>query len=179
MKNRSRLSLIVISAVIITGILFSLYVKGKISSINSLRADLSTLSVDTTIQAAANPYAFENLKQLVPQKSNTPAFIEYAYRIAQKYAVEDISFEQKTREHIEPLTGQAMPARSPAQKEAKGIYSYPIKIRFESSYRNAAEFLRELQNAERLVQVRQLTMNRNKDSLHIDMQVIIFSTEAP
>ena len=68
-----------------------------------------------------------------------------------------------------PITGQ----------KPKVMYSYPITINFNSGYRDLAEFIREIQNHERLVTLKSIRAKpeKEKDYLAVEIVADLYSME--
>ncbi len=177
MKKPKIAFIIVMTAVIVSGLLFSLYVKSKFSSIRSLRASIEELQKDNRASIEGDTGGIENLKELFPQSGNITGFIENVYRISKLRGIKNLTFEQKNREFIDLSSGKILKAMPVSGRKPRVIYSYPIKISFNSGYRNMAEFIREIRNQDRLATIESLTAKRDIEYLTVEMVVNIYSTE--
>ncbi len=177
MKKPKIAFIIVMTAVIVSGLLFSLYVKSKFSSIRSLRASIEELQKNNREAVEKDTGGIKNLKELFPEAANITAFIENAYRISKLCGIKNLTFEQKSREFIDLRSGKILKAMPVSGQKPRVIYSYPIKISFNSGYRNMAEFIREIRNQDRLAAIESLTAKRDIEYLTVDMVVNIYSTE--
>lgn len=177
MKSQKAIFMLTVTLIIVSGLLFSVYVKSKISSIKGLRASISEFdkpgALVTEQDTAVKP---KNLKIMFPESGGIVEFIENAYRISKRRGIYNFTFEQKNRELIELSSGRVLKTMPAAEQKLNVMYAYPIKISFNSSYRNMAEFTREMQNQERLVTVENLTVKREKELLSTHMVVNIYST---
>jgi Tfp pilus assembly protein PilO len=177
MKKPKIVFILVITAVIVSGLLFSLYVKSKISSIKSLRASVEELQKNNRAAIEKDTGGIKNLKELFPEAGNISEFIENVYRISKLRGIKNLTFEQKNREFIDLGSGKILKAMPVSGQKPRVIYSYPVKISFNSNYRNMAEFIREMQNQNRLATIGNLMVKRDIEYLTVEMVVNIYSTE--
>lgn len=178
MKKQKVISLLVVTGVILSGLVFSFYVRSKISSMHALRSSIENVSkTDSEVSSGKdkNVRRIDTLKRLFPQKGNTAAFIEDVYRIGKQRALKNLTFEQKSTQFIEPGSGGiSKTSHAPSQKV---IYAYPFRIAFNAGYRNTAEFIREIQDLERFATMESISVKRDKESLAVEMVVTVYSTE--
>jgi Tfp pilus assembly protein PilO len=182
MKKQKTAFILIVTTLIISGLLFSFYVKSKISTLRSLRASVSSMQVSYSDNKLANEkYSeeFKNLKQLFPEVSNITEFIENAYQISKRYSVRNITFDLKGSEFIDLTSGKILKALPISGQKPKVIYLYPVTINFNSGYRDMAEFIREIQNQQRLITIKSIKVKpeKEKDYLAVEMVVNIYSTE--
>jgi len=177
MKKMKVAFILLVTAVIVSGLLFSLYVNSKISSIKRLQSSIAELQENSLINVKEETGAIKNLKVLFPDEGNNTESVEKAYRIAKSHGIKNLVFEQRSRELIELSSGKILKTMPASGKKQKVIYVYPIKISFNSGYRNMAEFIREIQNQDRMVTVENLTAKRDTEHLSVEMVVSIYSTE--
>lgn len=177
MKKMKVAFILLVTAVIVSGLLFSLYVNSKISSIKRLQSSIAELQENSRINVKEETGAIKNLKVLFPDEGNNTESVEKAYRIAKSHGIKNLVFEQRSRELIELSSGKILKTMPASGKKQKVIYVYPIKISFNSGYRNMAEFIREIQNQDRMVTVENLTAKRDTEHLSVEMVVSIYSTE--
>lgn len=177
MKKPKIAFIIVLTAVIVSGLLFSLYVKSKFSSIKSLKASIEELQKKTRIAVEEDTGVIKNLRELFPEAGNITGFIENAYRISKLHGIKNLTFELKSRELIDLDSGKILKAMPVSGQKPRVIYSYPVKISFNSNYRNMAEFIREIQNQDRLATIESLMVKRDIEYLTVEMVVNIYSTE--
>jgi Tfp pilus assembly protein PilO len=178
MRKPKIIFIIAITALIISGLIFSLYVKSKISSIKSLRASINELQKSSNLtMEEENTEAIRNLKELFPEKENITKFIESAYRISKARSIKNFTFEQKSRESIDLASGKILKVMPAQGQRPKVIYSYPIKISFNAGYRNTAEFIRGIQNQNRLATLDSLLITSDNEYLAVEMVVTIYSME--
>ena len=177
MKKPKITFILVLTAVIVSGFLFSFYVKSKLSSIKSLKASIEELQKNSQVAIEKDTGGIKNLKELFPEAGNVTEFIENAYRISKLRGIKNLTFEQKNREFIDLGSGKILKAMPVSGQKPRVIYSYPIKISFNSNYRNMAEFIRELQNQNRLATIESLMVKSDIEYLTVDMVVNIYSTE--
>ncbi|MEW6110103.1 MAG: type 4a pilus biogenesis protein PilO [Nitrospirota bacterium] len=175
MKKNRWTFILMVTAVVISGISFSLYVKSKISAINTLRTSVTMASKKIADATEGKTAQLETLRLLFPETGDTTEFIESMYRISKRRNIVNLKFEQKSREYIEAATGRPLRALPATGQKTGLIYSYPVKISFNSGYRDMAEFIREMQNQERLVTIESLNVKRDKDFLAAEMIVNIYS----
>lgn len=177
MKKSRIVFILAATVIVISGMLFSFYVKSKISSLKSLRASTEELQKNNQAAIEKDTGGIKNLKELFPQSDNITGFIENAYRISKMRDIKNLTFEQKSREFVDLGSGKILKAMPVSGQKPKVIYSYPIKISFNSGYRDMAEFIREIQNQDRLVTIESLIVKRDKGYLSAEVVVNIYSTE--
>jgi len=177
MKKMKVTFILLVTAVIVSGLLFSLYVNSKIFSIKRLQSSIAELQENSRINVKEETGAIKNLKVLFPDEGNNTESVEKAYRIAKSHGIKNLVFEQRSRELIDLSSGKILKTMPASGKKPKVIYVYPIKISFNSGYRNMAEFIREIQNQDRMVTVENLTAKRDTEHLSVEMVVSIYSTE--
>jgi Tfp pilus assembly protein PilO len=182
MKKQKTTFILVVTGLVVSGLLFSLYVKSKISLLNSLRSSISFIQVsylDNKLTNEKYSEGLKNLKQLFPETSNITEFIENVYNISKKYSIKNIVFDLKNREFVELSSGKILKALPISGQKPKVMYSYPVTINFNSGYRDMAEFVREIQNQERLVTIKSIKAKpeKEKEYLTVEMVVNIYSVE--
>lgn len=178
MKKRKISYIIMVAAVVVSGIAFSFFVAAKVSSINALRSSIEKLyGSDGEIIAGRDKESVkvDNLKKLFPKASNVTEFVEDVSRISKKRALRNLVFEQRSTEFIGAVSGRSLKAVPPSPQTV--IYVYPFKMSFNAGYRDMAEFLREIENQERLATIESLAVKRDKDALAVDVGVNVYSTE--
>lgn len=177
MKKPKITFILVLMAIIVSGLLFSFYVKTKISSIKNLRASIEELQKNGQVSIEEDKGGIKNLKELFPEEGNITEFIENTYRISKLRGIKNFTFERKNRELIDLGSGKILKAIPVSVQKPKVIYSYPIKISFNSNYRNMAEFIREIQNQDRMVTIESLMVKPDNEYLAVEIVVNIFSME--
>lgn len=179
MKKLSPAFIIVIALIIVSGILFAFYVKGRLKKIRTLNFSIAQMDASNESASGRGNEGIELLKGLFPASGSTSEFIESAYMISSRYAIDDIEFNYKDRAFISLDTGKMLKALPSSGAAPRVIYLDSVKINFNSDYRNTAEFIRELQNLQRLVKVEGLKIKNDKTSLAVEMVVNIYSAEEP
>ena len=177
MKKMKGAFILLIAAVIVSGLLFAAYVKAKRSSIQEVRSSIEELQKSTQITAEGAPETISNLRQLFPAEGAVTEYIEKAYWIAKSHAIKNLVLEQRSREFIDLESGKALKALPASARNPKVISVYPVKISFTSGYRNMAEFIRELQNQPRMVTIENLAAKRDTEHLSVEMVLNIYSAE--
>ena len=182
MKKQKITFLIVVTVLIASGLLFSFYVKSKISTLNSLRVSISTMQLsflDKKLTKEKSSEETEQLKQLFPETGDITEFIEHAYKISRRYSIKNITFDLKGSEFIDLSSGKVLRAMPITGQKPKVMYSYPITINFNSGYRDLAEFIREIQNHERLVTLKSIRAKpeKEKDCLAVEIVADLYSME--
>jgi len=175
MKKQKIMFIAIATAVAVSGLLFSLYVKSKVSSMKSLRTSIKVLQISSFHDEESGD--IQTLRALFPERDHITDFIEDTYKISKKRKIRNLFFEQKNQEFIELSTGRVLKALPATGEKPKVLSSYPVKITFHSGYRNMAEFVREIQDQERLVTVESLKAKRDRGYLVVEMVADIYSTE--
>lgn len=177
MKTVKNAFLLLIAAVIVSGLLFTAYVKAKRSSIKRVQVSVEELQKSAQVTAERDPETISNLKELFPPEGSVTEYMEKTYWIAKKHAIKNLVFEQKSRELIDPASGKPIKTLPASSRKPGAISVYPFKISFTSGYRNMAEFIRELQNQSRMVTIESLTAKRDTEHLLVEMVLHIYSAE--
>src|SRR4030042_1850940 len=168
MKKPKIAFILVITAVVVSGLLFSLYVKTKLSSIKKIKASIEELQKIGHAAIEKDTVGIKNLTELFPEAGNVTGFIENAYRISKLRGIKNLTFEQKNMEFIDLGSGKILKAMPVSGQKPGVIYSYPVKLSFNSNYRNMAEFIREIQNQARLATVERLMEKSNLEYLTVN-----------
>jgi|GEM_PF-6207676 len=168
--KKNRLFLYIISAVLVSGIVFSLYVIFKIRTIRNLRTSAGSISSEAAVKAGHGTASENKPGKNIPSKMWAAEFIEIAYDKANRVGIRNLVIEQKSKD--------ISPANITAQHSSRKIRSYPARISFSSGYREMAEFIRELQSMDRLVTIEGLKIKGEKSSLAVDITVVTYSMEA-
>jgi Tfp pilus assembly protein PilO len=176
MKKQKIFFIIIFAAVAVSGLLFSFYCKSKIASMKSLRTSIEAIQ-GSTLRVERESGDIEILSKLFPEKASITEFIEDIYEISKQRTIKNLFFEQKNQEFIELSSGKILKALPAMGEKPKVLSSFPVKITFHSGYRNMAEFVREIQNQERLVMLKSFKAKRDKGYLSVEMVVDIYSTE--
>ena len=177
MKKQKIVFIALITAVAVSGLLFSLYCKSKIASMKSLRTSIEAIQ-GSALRVEKESEDKETLIKLFPEKASLMVFIEDIYGLSKQRGIKNLFFEQKSQEFIDLSSGRVLKALPLTGIQPKVLSSFPVKITFHSGYRNMAEFVREIQNQERLVTVKNLRAKHDKGFLAVEMVVDIYSSEA-
>lgn len=168
MKNRKKTFYIILAAVLITGLIFSLYAFSKIRSIHKLRAAIEKSGTERLLAIEKESKSSTGVKKSIPQKMWTTEFVEIVYSASQKYGIRDLTFEQKS------VDG----SRRQTQGNSRlTLQSYPVKMTFHAGYREMAEFIQELQGLERLVTIDSLKVKREKSYLSVEITANTYAME--
>jgi Tfp pilus assembly protein PilO len=176
MKSSKRVFILIVTAVIIMGTLFSIHVKFSMSRFDALRRSIHEMYVAKKAEVGVDTVSPENISRLFPETAGVSGFIEHMYGIAVRYGLQDIIFQHSHVEYLEYGSGRALKALPSSGERPDVLFSYPVIIRFRSDYRGLAEFIREVQNLERLATIETLETRRERDGLSTEMVVSIYST---
>lgn len=168
MKKEKKIFYSILAAVIITGLIFSLYAFTTVRSIRALRTAIEKTAVERTRALGKESGSGSEVKKSIPQKMWTTEFIEMAYTASRKYGIKEMTFEQKAPDSIR---------RQPQGNKQPSVQAYPVRMTFNSGYREMAEFIQQLQGLERLVTIDSLKVKREKDSLAIDLTASTYAME--
>lgn len=168
MKNQTKPFFVVLAIVVVTGLIFSLYAYSKIRSIRELRTTIDKIGTERARAVWKDADGGSDTQKSIPQKMWTTEFIETAYTVSQKYRITDMTFEQKSLDSARKQT--------PANIRLT-LQSYPVKITFHAGYREMAEFIRELQDLERLVTVDNLKVKSEKSYLAVEITLSTYAME--
>ena len=176
MKPFRRVFILIVTAVIIAGVLFSIHLRFRMSRFDALKRSINKVYVVTQAAAGADTGSSENISRLFPETAGVSGFIEYMYGIAVRYGLQDIIFQHSHIEYLESGSGRVLKALPSSGERPDVLFAYPVIIRFRSDFRGLAEFIREVQNLERLATIETLNTNRDRDGLSTEMVVRIYST---
>ncbi|MBI5848000.1 MAG: type 4a pilus biogenesis protein PilO [Nitrospirae bacterium] len=168
MNNQKKAFYIILAVVIVTGLLFSFYAFSKISSIHKLRAAIEKSGAERVLTTEKYSGSSADLRKSIPGKMWTVEFIETAYNASRKHKISDLTFEQKSLDVSRRQTqGNSRPS----------LQAYPVKMNFHAGYREMAEFVRELQNLEKLVTIDNLRVKGEKSYLAVEMTISTYAME--
>lgn len=176
MKNSKRVFILIVMAVVIVGILFSFHVISRMSRFDALRKSINDVYIATQTFAGDDTGPPVNTSRLFPETAGVAGFIEHIYGIAGIYGLQDIIFQHSQVEYMEYGSGRVLKALPSSGIQPEVLFSYPVMIRFRSDYRGLAEFIREVQNLQRLATIERLNTSRDSDGLSTNMVVRIYST---
>ena len=176
MKKSKIIFISVIAAIVISGIFFSVYFRSKIKNIKNLRTSIENLYIADT-SAAETPKELTGLDQLFPQKGGTTEFIENIFLLSKKHSIKDLHVEYKSHETITLGSGKQIISGRESIHKSGAIYVHPIRMNFKSGYRNMAEFIKEIQDHQRLVTIKNLKVSKGKNLLSAELVLNIYSTE--
>lgn len=174
MKNQKKAFYILVTVVITTGLIFTLYAFSKIRSIHELRAAIKRsgeereLAIRKNSDSSAGAAISNRRGAFIPRKLWTTEFIETAYTSSRKYGIRNLSFDQKSPESSR---------RQPQGQDRPALQVYPVKMTFHAGYREMAEFLRELQELDRLVTIDNLRVKNEKSYLAVEVTVSTYAME--
>ena len=176
MKHSRRGVVLIVMAVIITGILFSLHIRSRMLRSDALRRSIDEVYVAIQAVASTDTGSTENISRLFPEPADVTGFIEQIYGKAARYGLQDIIFQHNHVEYLEFGSGRVLKALPSSGERPDVLFAYPVIIRFRSDYRGLAEFIREVQNLERLATIETLKTRRDSDGISTEMVVSIYST---
>lgn len=180
MKKEKKAFYLILAVVLVTGLIFSLYVFSRIRAIHELRASIGKIvseraqTIDKDSDSSSDTKKPAILGTGIPQKIWTTEFIETVYNVSRKYGIRDLTFEQKTQ------GGSNRPAQGNSRVS---LHPYPVRITFHAGYREMADFIKELQGYEKLVTIDSLKVRRERNSivpqrvLFIEMTAITYTME--
>ncbi|MBI4844469.1 MAG: hypothetical protein HY809_09130 [Nitrospirae bacterium] len=177
MKKLSPAFLAIIIFITSTGIVTAVYVKSKRDKIRSLNSAIAETASRRARADSTDAHKNEMLKKLFPVSGQTSKFIEEAYVIAERYGINNISFDYSERKFMDLGTGSILKALPASGILPDTALIDSVKINFISDFKSAAEFIREIQNLERLVAIEKLKVQKADPSLAVEMIVNIYSTE--
>ena len=168
MKNPRQAFYIILAAVLITGLIFSLFAFSKIRAIRGLRTAIEKTAAERERLGKKDADGSTQAQKSIPRKMWTTEFIETVYSTSQKYGIRDLTFEQKSVES--------------SRRQAQGIgritlQSYPLRMTFHAGYREMAEFIQKLQGLEKLVTIDSLKIKREQGFLAIEMTASTYAME--
>lgn len=153
-----------LSVLLIVGTIALLaYQNIRLKGTNRMKAELHAIAAETTRIKAAD-IELARLKRLFPREADVSSFIENMYQCAQvtgikKHEVSTVTVGQ---------TGKAS-GKEPALK------IYRVKASFAGSYRNAAEYIRMVQNIERFKRISSLEMKSEGGQIMTTLMLELFS----
>jgi Tfp pilus assembly protein PilO len=150
--NRQSKLIILASYLIILAIALPLYRLKRNAAIKRLRSEISATTSES-IKIKNTDMEVDKLRKLFSADAHTASFIEDLYTAAQQSKL--MSHEAST----ENATSRPA-ARSSAQSDE--LNHYRFKVNLEGSYRSIAEYIRRVQNIERLKRVTEIKLTPGK-----------------
>lgn len=176
MKKPKIISMSLIAVLVTSGIFFSVYFSNKIKNLKDLRASIENLYTSDTL-ITDTPKGLTELDLLFPKNGRTTEFIENIFLLSKKYSINNMQVEYKSHEAIDLGSGQQIISGRGSSHSTGAIYVHPIRLNFKSGYRNMAEFIGKLQDQQRLVTIKKLKVNKEKDILSSELILNVYSTE--
>jgi len=142
------------------------YRSHRATQIKRLRAELAGISAEQN-RARAMESEAARLVRLFPADAGAPAFIEALYRNARESGL-------KQHEVATEAGGSSGTAR-PGGPDASRIARHRFKVSATGGYRNFAEYIRRLQNIERINRITDFRLTPDNASLKGTLTVELYS----
>ncbi len=142
------------------------YRTNRATKVKLIRADLARISSERDKVQAAE-IEVKRLTRLVPTEANTPAFIEFLYRSARESGLKqhDVSTE----------ADKSSSSARPGSADTTTIVKQRLRINANGSYRNFAEYVRRVQNSDRLNRISDFKLTPDTNQLKATLTVELFS----
>jgi Tfp pilus assembly protein PilO len=142
------------------------YRTNRSSKVKRLHADLAKISADQDKLRATEAEA-NRLTKLIPANAGIPAYIEALYLSARESGLKQCVVSTE----VNKSSGSARPGSS----ESTTITKHRLKVAADGTYRNFAEFVRKVQNSERLIRITDLKLIPNEAQLKGALTIELYS----
>lgn len=150
--------------ILILTIFFAFHVKKRLSGIEKIEKRLAENRSDK--QKEKTQFKVD---KLFLTKNQIPTFIETLYKLAEDNRLKNYDILSKSDRQ-----SGANVQKSKVTGGLQGIEIYPLIISIEGDYRNIAEYVRELQNIDRLKKIRDITITPEKRHIKAEISIDIF-----
>lgn len=150
--------------ILVFTIFFVFLAKKRISEIERLEKRLSEIQLDKQRNNSRL-----KIDELFLTRNQIPAFIETLYKLAEDNRLKKYDIISKS----EKQSGANI-QKSKVTGRLQGIEIYPLKISIEGDYRDIAEYIRELQNIDRLKRIRDISITPEKRHIRAEINIDIF-----
>lgn len=165
LTQRNKL-IVLIAYLLILAIAMFAYRANRAAKVKLLRADLAKITADQNKSRAAEAEV-TRLTRLIPADANIPAYIEELYRSARKSGLKQ--YEVSTE--ADKASGTARPGGS----ESGTIAKHRLKVAATGTYRNFAEFVRQVQNSDRFNRIIEFKLVPDQAQLKGTLTVELYS----
>lgn len=149
---------------IVFTIFFVFFAKKRLSEIGKLEERLSEVQLDKQKERPRF-----KIDELVLTRNQIPEFIETLYKLAEDNRLKKYDILSKSDRQ-----SGANVQKSKMTGGLQGIEIYPLKISIEGDYRDIAEYIRELQNIDRLKKIRDISITPEKRHIKAEINIDIF-----
>lgn len=143
------------------------YHSNRAAKTTRLRADLARISAEEA-KARTTETEVTRLTRLIPAEADTPAFIESLYRSARESGL-------KQHEVTTGADSRSGTARPGGADTAAAIVKQRVQVSASGSYRSFAEYVRKLQNSERLNRITDFRLTPDATQLKGTFTVELYS----
>jgi Tfp pilus assembly protein PilO len=175
MRRPSR-GILVIGLTVLSFAALCLYLHGRSGEMHHMQDQIVKLQRDRlSLQSKRlDPQIFE---RMIPINPDVSVFIESLYECAKATGIKnhEVATVASTNGREEKSGQERMGSRGREEE----IRRYVVKISFEGSYRETAEYVRLLQNIERFKRITELQVKPEKNLLKATITLEILSRERP
>ncbi|OGU16137.1 MAG: hypothetical protein A2076_05720 [Geobacteraceae bacterium GWC2_53_11] len=165
MTQRNKL-IVLIAYLLILAISMLTYRANRATKVKRLRADLARITAEQDKSRSAEAEV-SSLTRLIPTDADIPASIEALYRSARESGLKQ--YEVTTE------AGKTSGTARPGGTDSTSIAKHRLKVTASGSYRNFAEFIRRVQNFERLNRITDFKLAPAQEQLSGAMTVELYS----
>ncbi|MGD0885756.1 MAG: hypothetical protein ABSA46_12975 [Thermodesulfovibrionales bacterium] len=174
MRKPSRRSLVIGLAVVLSLAGLWLYLHGRSGQMHQMQDQIMKLQSDRVSlqRKRLDPQIFE---RMIPIKPDVSVFIENLYACAKATGIKnhEVATVTSTNERGEMPRQEMMSSRGREEE----IRRYVVKVSFEGSYRDTAEYVRLVQNIERFKRITELQVKPERNLLRTTITLEILSRE--
>lgn len=150
--------------ILVLTIFFVFFAKKRLSEIEKLEKRLSEIQLDKQKERP-----LFRVDKLFLARNQIPTFIETLYKLAEDNGLKRYDILSKPDKQ-----SGANVQKTKMIGGLQGIEIYPLKISIEGDYRDVAEYIRELQNIDRLKKIRDITITPEKRHIKAEISIDIF-----
>ena len=152
-----------------------IYAKIRGGAVQVMQQELNSLQ-GTKTQAADAVAAPDSLRKMFPAEAGVASFVEDLYVCAQRAGLKnhEIVTDQAADMDIKAFRRQ----KGPGPGRTKIVNEYSLRISAEGSYRQIAEYIRQIQNIDRFKKIAELELKPAAGSVSARITLKIFSLGA-
>lgn len=164
MTRQSKLIILLAYLVILTVVML-VYRNGRVKRISKMRTEVARVAAEKE-KIRAGEAELARLSRLFPAEADSTGVVEALYRSAKASGL------QQHEVTTDPDKQQGN-ARAGVSKQSAAVATYRIKVVLAGSFRQIAEYIRQVQNMERFTRITEFKLapdaNRVKGSLSLEI----------
>jgi|GEM_PF-5451337 len=162
MKGQIKIILTIFTIVVIT-VVFLFLGRKRLAEIEEIKKRIS--NVQSMRLQKETPVPIRGEESLFSKK-DVPSFIENLHRLAEKNRIERYEVITQSNKYIH--------AGSSLKTQLQGADIYPLEITLEGSYRDVAEYIRELQNMKKFQKIKEIEIMPDKKLIKAKITLEIY-----